>query len=210
MLAVACIRSIGRYEKYVVIQASESFVGGSEPDYDAATTDFNGARMYGLPVANSLQRFSFCAVPGEYMIHSIDTAGDGWYGGGTYTVMVDGTIVIQEEMTSPSIQSTTFDVVLPTSARTHFAENKALRGGGGAIFWETIPPRNSERYRNQSDPNTAIYGAFAATPARTLAATGTSYDAISGVSMVTDPITVQITDRCEITCLPPRILLYHS
>ena len=49
----------------------------------------------------------------------------------------------------------------------HIDENKALQGGG-AIFWEDEPPGNTERYRNKSTPNTALYEDDVATPARAL------------------------------------------
>jgi hypothetical protein len=131
------------------------------------------------------------------MIQAIDTVGDGWWGGALYTVIVNGETVIHEEMnsTSSTRQSTVFSVALPASARIAFSENKASRGGGGAVFWEDTPPEFLEDYRNESDSNTALYGDFAATPARTLSAMNQTYDAISGISMTKDPISVELKDR---------------
>ena len=152
--------------------------------------------MRGLPVTGSMTKFTFCAPPGEYTMHAVDAAGDGWWGGAYYALLIDGALIAHEEMISSSRQSTTFTVNLPQSARTVFAENSASLGGGGAVFWADLPPQNIENYRNESDSNAAFYGTFVATPKRTLAASKSSYDAvISGQSMAADPITLELRDE---------------
>jgi len=94
---------------------------------------------------------------------------------------------------SSIIQSMNFTISLPSSARTAFSRNNASMGGGGAVFWEDMPPNNIEKYRDD-DKNVALYGGYAATPARKLSATRASYNATSGASMLADPITIQVTD----------------
>ena len=165
-------------------------------DYGAASFDFNDEAMRGLPYVSAIQKFSFCAVPGEYTMHAIDVGGDAWWGGAYYSVIVDGETVLHEQMgqASSTKQSTTFAVTLPVSARTAFSENKAPQGGGGAIFWEDIEPENLESYRNESGSNEAAYGKYAATPARAFIATSQTYNATSGSSM-TNPIIVDFKDR---------------
>ena len=165
-------------------------------DYEnaAVSIDADGAPMRGLPVTGSMAKFTFCASPGEYTMHAVDEADDGWWGGAYYVLLVDGALVAHEEMVSASRQSTTFTVNLPQSAHTVFGENDAPLGGGGAVFWTDVPPRNIENYRNESDSNAALYGDFAATPKRTITATSPSYDAVSGQSMA-DPITVELRDE---------------
>ena len=133
-------------------------------------------------------------------MHAVDEAGDGWWGGGFYTVLVDGKTVVRNEMnqTSATKQSTTFTVNLPASTRTSFSRNQAQQGGGGAAFWENLPLESMEdieTYRVRSDLNTAHYGDYAATPARTLSATNHTYDGESGIRMARDPITVELKDR---------------
>ena len=168
-------------------------------NYDAHSSDFNSVGMHGLPNAGSLTKFSFCCAPGEYSIHAIDTANDGWWGGAHYSVLIDGATVVHEEMnrTSSSRQTSSFEVALPpSSARTNFSSNKALQGGGGAIFWDNAPPKNVEFYRGiVAESNSALYGGFVATPARNLTATRHSYVAYSGRSMSTDPIIVELKDE---------------
>lgn len=111
-----------------------------------------------------------------------------------YSVIVDDETVLHETMgrTSASRQSTSFEVVLPMSARTALSENAASQGGGGAVFWEDEEPENIENYR--SDSNSALYGDYVATPARALSATNRSYNAFSGLSMQTDHITMILAD----------------
>lgn len=164
--------------------------------YDAASVDYNGDSLRGLPLSSTVRKFSFCCAPGEYVFHAIDTAGDGWWGDAYYSVIIDGITVVQEEMgsSSSSIQSANFTVALPQSARTVFSMNNASMGGGGAIFWEDTPPENVEIFRSGSS-NIALYGDYAATPARTLSATKASYAGVSGNRMSTDPVTVQVMDR---------------
>jgi hypothetical protein len=85
-------------------------------------------------------------------------------------------------------------VALPQSAFTTFVNNTALQGGGGAVFWEDEPPKNTERYRNESMSNTALYGDYVATPARQLVAANYSHRTVSGGSMATDPVTIEFRD----------------
>ena len=112
-------------------------------------------------------------------------------------MLVDGNEVIHDEMnrTSATSQSTAFTVALPRTAFTEFAENTALQGGGGAIFWEDVEPKNLELYRNKSGSNEAGYGLYVATPIRTLSARRNSYNAVSGASMGEDPITLDLRDE---------------
>ena len=112
-----------------------------------------------------------------------------------YSVIVDDATVLHEKMgrTSASRQSTSFEVVLPMSARTALSENAASQGGGGAVFWEDTPPENLEQYRSSS--NSALYGDYVATPARVLCTSNSTYDAVSGISMARDPISVELKDR---------------
>ena len=193
-------RSRDIFEKYVIVQAAAATdtTLNVSVDYGAASLDKHGAPMRGLPLTNSVQKSSFCMAPGEYTIHAIDTAGDGWWGGGYYSVIVDGVTVVREEMNRmSSMQSTAFTVALPVSARAAFFENEALRGGGGGVFWEDAPPNNIENYRSSSGSNTALYGDFIATPARELTTAGRSFDTVTGVGMAADPITVVLKDRSE-------------
>ena len=186
------------YEKYFVVQNARDTFPGDSVDYESNSVDFNNDEMRGLPAAGALSKFSFCCAPGEYSINAIDTVGDGWWGGAYYSVLVDGVAVVREEMnrTSSSRQTTPFTVTLPPSARTNFTSNKALQGGGGAMFWDNAPPENAERYREKNgESNVALYGGFAATPARNLTATRRSYHAYSGRSMNTDPIVVELKDE---------------
>jgi hypothetical protein len=63
------------------------------------------------------------------------------------------------------------------------------------MFWDNAPPENTELYREKAGgSNAALYGGFAATPARNLTATRRSYHAYSGLSMSTDPIVVEFID----------------
>ena len=112
-----------------------------------------------------------------------------------YSVIVNDATVLHEKMgrTSASRQSTSFEVVLPTSARTALSENAASQGGGGAMFWEDKEPENLETYRTNS--NTALYGDYAATPARVLSATSHSYNAFSGLAVTADDATMALVDR---------------
>ena len=112
-----------------------------------------------------------------------------------YSVIVDDATVLHETMgrTSASRQSTSFEVVLPMSARMALSENAASQGGGGAVFWEDEEPENIENYR--SDSNSALYGDYVATPARVLSTSNSTYDAVSGISMARDPISVELKDR---------------
>ena len=177
-----------------MIQDARDTAFGDSLGYDANSFDFYNAEMRGLPSAGSLAKFSWCVEPGEFILHAVDTAGDGWWGGAYYTVLVDGVTVVREEMNQTSSrQSTSFTVALPESARTKFLSNKALQGGGGAIFWVDEPPGNMEQYRNSS--NTALYGDYVATPARVLSTSNSTYNAVSGISMARDPISVELKDR---------------
>jgi hypothetical protein len=189
-----------RDEKYFVIQGATSSGEETFDIMDAASVavDFSGTPMRGTPFAGSVRRFSFCALPGEYTMHAVDLAGDGWWGGAFYSVLVNGDTVVRDEMnrTSATTQSNAFTVNLPASARTSFSKNRASQGGGGAVFWrENVPPENLENYRGTSDLNVALYGDYVATPARTLSASNHTYDAVSGISMATAPITVELKDR---------------
>ena len=165
------------------------------PAYESASDDTDGKPMQGTPYPGSLKRFQYCIAPGDYTMVAIDNAGDGWWGNAYYSVVVGGTTVIYEEMgrISSSIQSTPFTVNTP--ARTTFSENKAPQGGGGALFWEDMPPVMNENLRNESESNAALYGDFIATPARVLSTTRHSYNAFSGLSMTVDHITLGLTDR---------------
>ena len=167
------------------------------PTYNSASYDFEGKAMRGVPFASSLQKFSFCVAPGDYTMHAIDTHGDGWWGGARYYVYRNGAVIVYEEMgtRSSSWQSTRISVALQPSARTTLSNNRALQGGGGAIFWEHEPPGNIKRYRNESSSNKALYGNYVATPARTLLATNSSYRAVSGDSMTANPIVLELKDR---------------
>jgi hypothetical protein len=180
-----------------VIQDARDTAFGDSLGYDANSFDFYNAEMRGLPSAGSLAKFSWCVEPGEFILHAVDTAGDGWWGQAYYSVLVDGVTVVREEMnqTSSTNQSAPFTVALPTSARTEFTDNKAMQGGGGAIFWADVSPENVERYRNESTSNTALYGDYVATPARELTVAKHSFDTVSGSSMSADPITVELRDR---------------
>ena len=177
-LTCICIphdRTQDLYEKYFVIHAStpERLANNSSVDYKAHTlVDLDGAALRGLPRPGTIELFSFCLAPAEYTIQAIDTAGDGWWGGAYYSVVVNGATVIHEEMTASTRQSTTFTVSPSVAPHTSFFENKATHGGGGALFWADEPPKNAERYRNDSTSNAASYGDYVATPARELAATG--------------------------------------
>ena len=156
------------------------------------------ATVTAVPFPGSLRKLTFCLAPGDYTLMAIDTQDDGWWGGAKYWVSVEGTVVVDEEMgiRSSSLQRASFTVTLPQTARTAFQGNEAPQGGGGACFWEDAPPTNMESYRNESR-NTALYGNFSATPARVLPASRdtTSYNAVSGESMVADPITFDLKDR---------------
>ena len=165
--------------------------------YESASADFDGTTMRGLPFPGSLRKFGYCVSPGHYTMTAIDTQADGWWGGARYSVIVDGAVVLDEEMgnRSSSVQSTGFTVVLPLSARTAFSENRASQGGGGAMFWDMVPPENLNNYRNTSGSNSALYGDYVATPATSLVAANTSYKAVSGKPMTNDPITVLLHDR---------------
>jgi predicted outer membrane repeat protein len=188
-------RSVGVYDKFFIIQHAAGTSFNTSVGYDDASFDYNDAAMRGLPFTSSIQKYSFCATPGNYMLHAIDTGGHGWWGGAFYVVVAGGETVLHKEMKSLTKQSTTFTVTLPAeSARTSFTENKATRGGGGAIFFEEIQPENLEAYRNESDSNEATYGTYAATPIRTLSTRRSSYDAVSGESMEKDPITLDLRD----------------
>ena len=171
------------------------------PAYESAADDADGKPMQGTPYPGSLKRFQYCIAPGDYTMVAIDNAGDGWWGNAYYSVVVGGTTVIYEEMgrISSSIQSTPFTANLPLSARTTFSENRAPQGGGGALFWEDSPPGNLNNYRNESESNTALYGDYVATPARTLLARNHSFKTISGDSMATGPVTIELKDRCVTT-----------
>ena len=183
-------------EKYTILQSVADTLLNGSVDYDSASFDFDGDSMHVLPAPNTVTNASFCVAPGEYVIHAVDGADDGWWGGAYYSVLIDGALVIHEEMgrQSSSKQSAAFSVALSPSARTVFSENKAPRGGGGFVFWEDVPPNNIENYRNTSDSNEAAYGDYAATPIRTLSAGRSSYDAVSGAAMRTDPITLDLKD----------------
>ena len=194
-------RTVGIYDKFFVIQQGADTSSNRNVEWSAASVDLNGAAMRGLPFAGAIQRTSFCAAPGEYTMHAIDEGGHGWWGDAFYSVLVNGETVRREKMnsTSSSKQSATFLVALPVSARTMFSDNKAPQGGGGAVFLEDDgqQPESIESYRYESDSNAALYGSFAATPARTLEATRKrSYNATSGKSMVDDPITLELKDGC--------------
>jgi hypothetical protein len=184
------------YEKlFVVNQINDD---SNATDYEnTVSADFYGSPMRGLPFPSSLTKFTFCVPPGDYVLHAVDSDGDGWWGGARYSVIVDGATAIDEEMnrTSSTRQSTTFTVALPQSTRTAFSNNKALQGGGGALFWEDEAPTHTERYRNESTSNTALYGSFAATPARVLSTTNHTYHAISGISMASGGIAAEFKDR---------------
>ena len=142
-------------------------------------------------------RYAFCLVPGDYTFTAIDASGNGWWGGARYWLVVNDKLVFNEEMgtRSSSRQSVPFEVALPASSRTHFAGNAAPKGGGGACYWSDVPPEHMEDYREES-MNSALYGSFAATPARFLSSSRETYNAVSGRAMSSDPITIQITDRC--------------
>ena len=190
-------RSQNLYEKYFVIQEANSVVNGTTLDYESTdvSADAYGARMHGLPFARSMDKFTFCAPPGEYVMHAVDAGDDGWWGGAHYSLLVDGALVAHEEMVSSSKQSTTFTVRLPQSARTSFSKNNAPLGGGGAAFWTDVKPSNLEQYRDGSDSNAAFYGDFVATPKRTLAVRNFSFDAVSGQGMADHPITLEMRDE---------------
>ena len=185
--------------------------GGSAPDvsnvplpsYDAASDDFQGTAMRGKPFPASFRKFSFCAAPGDYTLKAVDTEGDGWWSGARYWVVVDGDVVVNEQMGSRSfsIQLSHITVTLPHLARTKLDGNAALKGGGGACFWEDAPPNRIEEYRNDSR-NVALYGNFTATPARTLSASSNVYGTVSGGTMSADAITVILTDRCCVNSFP--------
>ena len=183
------------YEKFFVINQIDD--DSAVTNYQgSASDDFYGAPMRGLPWPSSVTIFSYCVPPGDYTVHAVDTAGNGWWGGSFYSVIIDGANVMQEEMgrASSTRQSTTFTVALSQSGVTAFAENTALHGGGAAIFWQERQPANVERYRNESTSNVALYGDYVATPARELVATNYSFQTVSGVGMVTNPITIQLRD----------------
>ena len=183
------------YEKYFILQKANE--AEDDADYGAASIDLNKVQMRGTPTPGTVNLFSFCVKPAEYTIHAVDEAADGWWGGAYYEVSVDGMPVIQEEMnrTSSTRQTKGFTVALSQSAFTSFTENMALRGGGGAIFWEDEPPQNTEQYRNESTSNIALYGNYTATPARELTTTVQSYNTTSGGSMTSNPITIDLRDR---------------
>ena len=141
--------------------------------------------MRGLPSSSSLRKFSWCVGPGEYVLHAIDQAGDGWYGGAYYTVIVDGVVAVREEMATSMMQTTTVTVLESIASRTSFSENKAMQGGGGALFWEDAPPEHTESYRNKSASNAALYGDYVATPTRELATLGSVFDFTSGHNTTT-------------------------
>ena len=188
-------RYLNFFEKYFIIQQGVDV--NASVGYDDSAIDSNGDSLRGEPLSSTIQKFSFCVTPGAYTIHAIDKANDGWWGGAHYSVLVGGTTVVREEMgiSSSSKQSTTFDVALPTSARTVFSDNNAPTGGGGVVFWNDRVPESIENYRNKSGSNTALYGSFVATPAKYLTVNKQKYDAISGRAMTSDPITMEITDR---------------
>ena len=192
-------RSNSLYEKYFIIQRTDdkSF-NESSLSFDDASIDFDGTALRGFPLAGSARKFSFCALPGIYRIHTIDANGDGWWRG-AYSVVVNGATVIQDEMgrTSSLTQSTTFNATLPLRANTTLSGNKAPLGGGGGVFWEDTPPQNIETYRKaHGSSNSAKYGNDVATPARTLLATSGSYTTVSGGRM-TNTIDVEVKDRQE-------------
>ena len=198
LLRVLLRRERGVYEKYFVITQHGEDSDTTTVEYETSTSvDVNNDMLRGLPSAGSLAKFSFCCLPGEYTMHAIDTASTGWWGG-AYSVLADGVTVIQEEMnrTSSSRQSTPFTVMLSPSARTNVSSNKALQGGGGAMFWNDVPLERVERYRERArESNVALYGAFIATPARNLTTMHDSYHAYSGRAMSAGPITVELKDE---------------
>ena len=114
------------YEKYFVIQDT-SVTSYDSVDYEAYSIDLFGSPLRGLPTANSVQKLSYCMTPGEYTIHAVDTANEGWWGGAWYSLSTsaNGATLVHEQMnsTSSSIQSTTFTVSLPHSESTSFSEN---------------------------------------------------------------------------------------
>jgi hypothetical protein len=95
------------------------------------------------------------------------------------------------------MQNSTFIVAL--SQFTTLSKNQAVEGGGGAVFWgyddlETSP-EIAEAYSDAGHSNTALYGAYIATPGRILAASKSSYNAYSGVAMSADSIVVELLDE---------------
>ena len=171
------------FEKFFVINQIDDVF--SEMDYEnSVSVDFHGTPMHGLPFPNTLTKFTFCLSPGNnYTLHAVDAAGDGWWGGARYSVIVGGATVIDEEMAASIRQSTAFTVSRSGALKTSFSANRASQGGGGAIFWEDVPPGDTENYRNSSKPNTALYGDYAATPARELVATPTDYTYHAGMPL---------------------------
>jgi len=69
------LRSTDLYEKYFVIQKAADAFGDSMSKYDAHySVDFNGDPLRGMPVPAAIRKFSFCAAPGTYTMHAVDTA----------------------------------------------------------------------------------------------------------------------------------------
>ena len=172
-------------------------VNSGAPSYDSAPADFEGTIMRGLPFSASIRKFDFCVAPGDYTLSAVDVAGNGWWGGARYLVKVNDAVVVNEEMgvRDGFAQRASFTVTIPGTARSMFQGNKALQGGGGAVFWENASPGQLESYRNESD-NAAMYGDYAATPARTISASRDNYDAVSGHEMSANGIMLDLMDRC--------------
>lgn len=200
MCVCMCIcRTQSRYDKYFVIQPSApEGLADSSVEYEAHdSVDLDGVALRGLPSPSTVSKFSFCLAPGEYTVQAIDKGGDSWWGG-VYSVIIGGGTLVHEEMSASAIQNTTFMVSHYVAPRTTFSKNQALHGGGGAAFWEDGSPENAERYRNEGTSNKALYEPFVGTPARSLVATASSYDADSGRSMDTDPIVVELHGECVV------------
>ena len=207
---MCCICGGGTGDPYAD-SASESVKVDLARLWDSAGADHANQTMRGTPYAGTLSRYEFCAAPGDYLLSAVDAEGDGWWGGARYWLAVNGELVINEEMglQSPALQTSAFTIALPESMQTRFEGNAAPEGGGGAVFWKDNAPENVESYRKQAN-NTALYGTFAATPARTLRTVARdTYSAVSGESMSSDPITIELTDRWG-RAPDPRLLLQQS
>ena len=102
-------RLSGIYEKYFIVQESSGTAADGNTGYwDDASIDFNGIAMRGLPLAGSVQKFSFCAAPGAYVIDAIDTEGDGWWGssaGCEFSSLDQGTLEIGDTVTGDTSES---------------------------------------------------------------------------------------------------------
>ena len=93
-------RDFGILEKYFVISSGNESIG----DWDTSSDDFNGIAMRGLPLAGTIQKFSFCAVPGEYVLHAIDMESDAWWAC-EFSSLVQGTLEIGDTVTGDTSEA---------------------------------------------------------------------------------------------------------